>query len=77
MTTYDEKHPSFLKPIVLYKSFYEDSSYIPIVGESFDVIPVNHPRSYLNGIWTVTSRVVSVDKNGQDFETVYSKYVKA
>lgn len=63
-----------MKPLVLYTPFPKGSTRVPVVGERFDVIPVNHPNSYLNDRWTVTSQVVSVDENGQDFETVYSRY---
>lgn len=62
-----------MKPIVLYRKL--PTSGRPIVGYSHDVIPVNHPRSHLNGIWTVTSCVVSVEENGTDFETIYSRYM--
>lgn len=61
------------KPIVLYRVFGNAGP--PIVGEQHDVIPVKHYRNHLSGIWTITSTVVSVEENGTDFETVYSRYV--
>ncbi len=62
------------KPIVYYTPFPPGSVSCPIVGNRFDVIPVKHYRDSLSGIWTITSTVVSVEENGTDFETLYSRY---
>ena len=67
MTKYEDK------PIVIYREY--PNSLLPIVGEKHDVIPVQHYRNHLTGIWVITSTVVSVEENGTDFETVYSRYV--
>lgn len=64
-----------IKPIVYYTPFPPGSVSCPIVGKKHDVIPVQHYRNHLSGIWTITSTVVSVEENGTDFETVYSRYV--
>lgn len=47
-----------------------------IVGWRADVIPVDHPRVHLNGAWTITSKIVSVEEGTGNFETKNTKYVR-
>lgn len=62
------------KPVVHYRKANGVFG-LPVVRESCDVYPVDHPAVYLNGKIAHTSSVVSVDENGVDFETLNTRYV--
>lgn len=62
---------SALKPVVKYR-FANDR---PVVGDSCNIIPLDHPGFNLNGKLAHTSGVVSVAENGVDFETRNTRYV--
>lgn len=64
-----------MKSVVRYT---EDCMHFPniVVGERANVVPVDHPRSYLNGQWCITSPIISVDGDTGNFETENTRYVK-
>lgn len=55
---------------------YADIDLRIVRGQPAHLIPVDHPRSELNGHWVTTSPVVAVRPgiNGPIVETVYSLY---
>jgi hypothetical protein len=59
------------KPVVRYSK----QLMLMDVGYNAIVVPIDHPNHDLNGEVVTTSRVVSIDANGKDFETRNTKYV--
>jgi hypothetical protein len=45
----------------------------PEIGDSCNIIPIDHPASYLNGDIAHTSEVVAITEDG--FETLNTRYV--
>lgn len=61
----------YVKPIVHYQAHPDE---VIMVGDSANIIPVDHPAGYLNGRVAHTSGVVSVGPDGS-FETRNTRYV--
>ena len=62
------------KPVVHYEPV--DWPCDIVVGWRADVIPIDHPRTHLNGAWATTSTIVSVEEGTGNFETKNTKYIR-
>jgi hypothetical protein len=61
-----------MKPVVKYRAV---PTYAIKVGGRGVVIPIDHPNLDVNNDVAFTSRIVSIELNG-DFETLNTKYVR-